>query len=307
MAYDTQISGTLVMVRPTCFGFNTQTAATNCYQNFSRQTDSPSIRAAAIAEFEGMVKTLRRNGITILTLESPTDLTPDAVFPNNWFSHHHDHTLVLYPMLAPNRRLERQPSQLITLLKKASINGIKTVDFSPLEHDGLILEGTGSLVLDRIHKVAFVTLSPRTTLEALHRWCLKMGYEPVVFHAYDRNDRVVYHTNIVMSVGDGFAVVTMEAIKDAKEKETLEKLFQRTGIQCIPISIPQMNSFCGNILHVKTKYGKAIVLSQTAHDAFTLKQRKQLLVYGELVPVSIPTIETVGGGSARCMLAEIFP
>jgi len=168
-----QITDIFVMVQPTHFGYNPQTAETNQYQNSLTTIDYTSFRTQVFSEFENMVKTLERKGLNIIVLESPPEITPDSVFPNNWFSHHADHSLVLYPMLAPNRRLERQPKELISLLKKNSINSIKTKDISGWEKDGLILEGTGSLVLDRINSVAFAVLSPRTTKQALEMWCLK--------------------------------------------------------------------------------------------------------------------------------------
>lgn len=300
-----QTTHTVVMISPDQFGFNPQTAQTNAFQK--RTDDETQDRNNALSEFWEMVSTLKENGITVLVLPSRDDVvTPDAVFPNNWFSHQPG-TLVIYPMLAPNRRDERQVGNLTNLLATIGVEP-EIVDLSGDEKEGNILEGTGSLVLDRANKVAFAMESPRTTKEEFDKWCSQMGYRGVWFHAYDANDLPIYHTNVVMSVGDGFAVASLETIKDRVEKEMLEKELTANGRELINITREQLNSFCGNILQLKNSQGESkIIMSEAAKAAFTQEQLDTLSKYGDIVAVNIPTIETVGGGSARCMLAEIFP
>lgn len=303
-----QLTDTVVMVSPDQFGFNPETAETNVFQNQPQQ-EAAALRDAALAEFNGMVAALHARGVQVLVLPSRADaVTPDAVFPNNWFSLHADGTLALYPMLTPNRRAERQPQALTSLLTAAGITAAETRDFSGSEATGDILEGTGSLVLDRANKVAYAMASPRTTRAAFEAWCNAMGYEGVFFHAYDKDSLPIYHTNVMLSIGDGFAVCCMEAVKDEAERTLLEGKLTANGRQLIAVSLQQVYAFTANILHVKNTEGeRLIVMSQSAYDAFTEQQRTQLSHYGELLPVQIDTIESVGGGSARCMLAEVFP
>ena len=301
-----QTTHTLVMIRPDHFGFNPQTAATNVFQHQPTESEE-TIKQKALHEFAEMTKTLRLHSLSVLELSSPNIITPDAVFPNNWFSHHEKNTLILYPMLAPNRRAERQPNELINLLKENNIPDPKIIDLTAWENSGNILEGTGSLVLDRVNKIAYAMDSPRTTKTAFEKWCQTMNYEGLLFHAYDKDKVPVYHTNVLMSVGNHFAVVCFESMQDAQEKELLRKKLQETNKTIIDISIQQMFQFCGNILEVKTLDKKpAIILSETAHYAFTSEQKNTLSQFGEFIVTKIPTIESIGGGSARCMVAEIF-
>lgn len=302
-----QLTDTVVMVSPDQFGYNPETAETNVFQNKPQQA-AEALRDAALAEFNGMVAALRARGVHVLVLPSPADaVTPDAVFPNNWFSHHADGTLALYPMLTPNRRAERQPQALVSLLASANIPAGETLDLSAQEANGQILEGTGSLVLDRAHNVAFAMASPRTTKKAFDAWCSHMGYEGVFFHAYDQDSLPIYHTNVMLSIGEGFAVCCMEAVKDETERSLLESKLTAYGRELIAVTLPQVYAFTANILHVKNAVGeRLIVMSQSAYDAFTDLQKQQLARYGELLPVKINVIEQTGGGSARCMLAEVF-
>ncbi|MCW5886930.1 MAG: hypothetical protein KIT07_02280 [Anaerolineales bacterium] len=307
MTSSAQLTDTVVMVSPDQFGYNPETAETNVFQNQPQQ-DAAALRDAALAEFNGMVAVLRARGVQVLVLPSRTDaVTPDAVFPNNWFSLHADGRLALYPMLTPNRRAERQPQALVGLLAEANIRLSETRDFSAQEVTGDILEGTGSLVLDRANKVAFAMASPRTTQAAFDAWCAAMGYEGVFFHAYDKDSLPIYHTNVMLSIGEGFAVCCLEAVKDEAERALLESKLSAYGRQLIAVTLEQVYAFTANILHVKNTAGEQlIVMSQTAYAAFTAAQRQQLATYGELLPVKIDLIEQTGGGSARCMLAEVF-
>lgn len=304
---DRQLTGTVVMVSPDSFGFNSETASSNVFQS-RIELSEVNLRNLAIKEFRSMVEELRKEKIKVLILGSRIDVaTPDAVFPNNWFSHHQDGSLVLYPMLAENRRMERQPYNLKNLLNDAGINHLKTVDMTPSEKNRLFLEGTGSLILDRVNKIAYAMESPRTTKNAFLDWCEKMGYEPVFFHAFDEKNVPVYHTNVLMSVGKNFAVVCLESIKSGEEKMTLIKKLTGSGKKIIPISVKQMHKFCANILELESTDGfSKIVMSRTSFDALTTGQKKSLESFGKLIVVDIPTIEKVGGGSARCMMAEIF-
>ncbi len=302
-----QLTDTVVMISPDQFGFNPQTAGTNVFQH-QLSLSKKEVRDKAIKEFRNMVELLESEKIRVLVLGSRVGvITPDAVFPNNWFSHHQDGRLVLYPMLAENRRRERQFLNLKNLLSDVKINHIKEVDFSGDENKGLILEGTGSLVLDRENQMAFAMESPRTTKKEFDRWCLKMGFEGIFFHAQDSTDVPVYHTNVVMSIGREFAVICLESIKSQAEKLLIIKKLTVAGKKIIPISLKQMYKFCANILQLVSIGGSSkIIMSKTAYETLTSGQKTSLEKYGKLVIVDIPTIETIGGGSARCMLAEIF-
>lgn len=304
---DNQLADIVVMVSPDTFGFNPQTAASNVFQ---QNIDLPEIklRNLAMEEFRKMVDKLEEEKIKVLVLGSRVDLvTPDAVFPNNWFSHHQDGTLVLYPMMADNRRLERQLFKLKNLLNNAGISHLKIIDLTTNEANNLFLEGTGSLVLDRENKIAYAMESPRTNRDLFYLWCEKMSYDPVFFHAYDEKKVPVYHTNVLMSVGKKFAVICFESIESKKERSLIIKKLIDNKKRIIPISLKQMHKFCANILELESEDGfSKIVLSRTAFEALTSGQKKSLETFGKLVVADIPTIERVGGGSARCMMAEIF-
>ncbi len=304
-----QLTDTLLMISPDQFGFNNQTATTNTFQN-NLPHNSEEIRNKAVLEFNAAVASLRKNNIRVLICPSREDvITPDAVFPNNWISFHNELSstnIILYPMLAPNRRAERQLDNVSRALG-LQIDHSAILDLTHYEATESFLEGTGSLILDRRRKVAFAHESARTSCSVLDDFCNKTGYRPVKFHAYDKNKKPIYHTNVVMTIGEDFSTVCFEAMKDVRERETVKKELTTLGLETIPITLDQLHSFCGNILQVRSILGKnKIIMSVTAYDAFTKDQRKQLLDHGDLVPVSIPTIETIGGGSARCMLAEVF-
>lgn len=306
-----QTTNRIVMIRPDHFGFNSETAGTNDWQKVPQ--DEMAARNNAILEFDTMVKLLREKGIDVAVIPSRLDVvTPDAVFPNNWFSVHatsnNSSKVVVYPMLTPNRRAERQQDNLLAALKKLGVEQIEIVDLSHDEDAGNILEGTGSLVLDRKNQIAYALESQRTTKEEFDTWCREMQYEGVFFHAKNTvTNNPIYHTNVAMAVGDGFAVICSEAIISEKEREMVTNTLKQHG-ELIEINLSQMGKFAGNIIHLRSKNGDPkIVMSQSAFDAFTDAQKETLKKYGELVPVAIPTIEAVGGGSARCVIAEVFP
>lgn len=305
-----QSTASILMVSPDHFGFNTQTSGTNPFQHTpqSLHKSSQEIRDAAQAEFLQMIEILRQNEITVFVLPSRKDvITPDAVFPNNWFSYHKDGKLVLYPMLTANRRLERQTIAIKRLFKKSGIVISQIIDLTKDEEKGLILESTGSMILERPHKIAFAMASPRTVKEEFEKWCRVMEFEGIFISSTKYHEKETYHTNLHMSIGSDFAVVCLEAIENNLEKKTVQQKLQALKKEIIEISLEQVHQFCGNILEVQSKSGnKIVVMSQTAHKAFTKKQLSKLEKYCKIVAIGIPIIEEVGGGGVRCMMAEIF-
>lgn len=305
-----QTTDTVVMIRPDSFRYNPQTAQTN---TFMHAPDDPSrVPELAMSEFDGMVGRLRGAGVEVIPLPSRHDVaTPDAVFPNNWFSLHREdgggHLLVLYPMQSPNRRLEERPVPLEEALASEGVQVDRVVNLAGLTRQGLALEGTGSLVLDRVARVAFASLSPRTSPEALAEFCRQVGYRAVTFESRDASGDLIYHTNVMMSVGDRFAVICAESITDPLERRRVTGELRRLGKEIVEITRDQTLRMCGNILQLHNRKGeKLIVMSATAHAAFTPEQKAALGRYGRLVPVDVGTIEFVAGGSARCMIAEVF-
>jgi hypothetical protein len=290
------------MIRPVRFGFNAETAVNNAFQVAGIDADT-STRAQQ--EFDGFVQLLRQQGVDITVVDdSPEPHTPDSVFPNNWVSFHEDGTVILYPMFAANRRLERKPAVLNAIRSKFNITG--TVDLSGYEKENLFLEGTGSMVLDRDHKIAYACLSPRTDYFLLEEYCSKMGYTPVVFDAADQQGRPIYHTNVMMCVGKDFAVICMDAIAAEHEKQEVGNSILQSGKKIIPISFDQMNHFAGNMLQVSNQTGELLlVMSSQAYTALTASQIQELSTYNRIVHAPLTTIETNGGGSARCMMAEV--
>ncbi|WP_320171834.1 citrulline utilization hydrolase CtlX [Maridesulfovibrio sp.] len=305
-----QNTDTVLMVSPDDFGFNAQTAESNAFQN--KDDNALKARNQALEESNNMAEKLRMAGVSVIVLPSRKDVkTPDAVFPNNWFSTHEmsngERVLVLYPMLAPNRRAERRPELLEKNLKTAGYEITKVIDLTPWEEKNEFLEGTGSLVLDRVNGVAFAVLSPRTSGKVLDQFDEAMGYDSVRFHSVDKNGKDVYHTNVVMSVGKEFAVVCLESVKNEKERKALVEALEKRGKKIIPISLEQMYHMCGNIMELNSKSGgKVLLMSRTAFNNFTDGQKKELSKFCKLLPVDIETIERIGGGSARCMVGEVF-
>lgn len=304
---DNQLTNTIVMVRPNHFGFNPETATSNVFQHHVSESES-EIQQKALGEFEKSVAILEKNGIKVLILESREDfITPDSIFPNNWFSHHNDGRLVVYPMLAQNRQAERQTSALKKLLKENRVTISEVIDLTADENNGNILEGTGSLVLDRENKVAFAMESPRTTKIEFDKWCKIMGYEGLFFHAYDKQGFPVYHTNVTMSIGREYALIALDSVKDGGERKLVEEKLRALDKEIIELSTDQIYKYCGNTLQVLgSDRSPKIIMSETAIEGFEQDQLEKLRKYGEIIALDIPEIETVGGGSARCMLAEVF-
>ena len=295
-----QTTNHVLMVRPVRFGFNEETAVNNAFQH---QGDAEMTARQAVEEFDAFVALLRENGVTVDVLQdTPEPFTPDSIFPNNCFSTHGD-TLVLYPMFAPNRRLEREK-----LLKVIQADKFKRVlHLYDLEEFGTALEGTGSLVLDREHRVAYACLSPRTHLNTLRLWAGEMDYDCFAFHSYDEQGTPVYHTNVVMHVGTRQAVVCLDSIRDESERSGILARLKSDGKEVVPITMEQMHHFAGNMLELTGANGEQLlVMSQTALHSLT---PAQLAILGKDTRIIAPDIhvsETVGGGSARCMIAELF-
>jgi hypothetical protein len=295
----------VMMIEPVRFAFNAQTAANNYFQQSADQ-EQEAIAEKANKEFQQLVDVLRQHQIDVTVIPDTTDPhTPDSVFPNNWISTHEDGSIVLYPMYAPNRRLERKPHVLEQLKEKFIIS--REIDFSTAEEQNHFLEGTGSMVLDRENRIAYACISPRTDAGLLLQFCEKMQYEPFSFHAGDAQQRAIYHTNVMMCIADRYAVVCMESITDAAGKILLEKKLQDSGKEIIPISFEQMNHFAGNMLQVHNSTGERfMVMSSQAYHSLDAIQLKRISQYNPVLHADITTIETLGGGSARCMIAEIF-
>jgi hypothetical protein len=291
------------MIRPVSFGFNEQTAGSNAFQN--RDADQQAVQDKALTEFDGFVKTLRENGVDVTVIDdTPQPHTPDSIFPNNWVSFHADGNVFLYPMQAENRRLERREDIIGQLEDHFKINHI--VDLSRFESENKFLEGTGSMVLDRENKIAYACLSPRTDKEVLNLFCEQAGYRAVSFDAVDEHNKAIYHTNVLMCLGSKFAVICTDSIPNPHEKIEVLESIQSSKKEVVTITFEQMNRFAGNMLEVKSKTGETlIVMSKNAYDALLEEQKNTLKKYGKLVYADINTIETNGGGSARCMMAEV--
>ena len=295
------------MIRPANFASNPETIASNRFQASSGDLGAAEIQQAARAEFDALATALTKAGVNVHVFDDTTSpIKPDALFPNNWFSTHPDGTVVLYPMLAPNRRLERRDDLIEALHKQASFHVHATVDLTHREIEGKYLEGTGSLVLDRVNRIAYACLSPRTDLDVLGEFGQRLDYDIVAFDAVDANGAPIYHTNVLMSVGTQFAAVCAEAIEPARRSAVLN-LLEKTGHQLIDLTFDQMHSFAGNMLELQTaSAGLVIAMSDTAMRSLRAEQVAVLESCGTIVSVAIPTIERLGGGSVRCMIAEVF-
>lgn len=300
-----QSTNRIAMVRPAAFQFNSETAKSNTFQRKPEQGPEPLL-SKVLAEFDQMVQLLRGNGIELSLLQdTPYPVKPDALFPNNWISFHAGGEIVLYPMLAANRRLERKPYLIEELCQNRTVS--KTVDLSHFEVQNQYLEGTGSLILDRKRKWAFAALSPRTSPIVFEAFIQALGYKGISFRSEDTEGKAIYHTNVMMALGTSFAVLAEDNIPNQQERKHIRRTLQELGKEVLLISPDQVNDFCGNIIELKDKDGQSIiVLSERAHRAFNQEQLNQLSRFGSLLPIAIPTIEAVGGGSVRCMILELF-
>ena len=297
-----QTTSHLLMIQPVSFGYNAETAVNNAFQVKSNEAN---IQQKALTEFNDFVDVLRSNGVDVTVVaDTLVPHTPDSIFPNNWVSFHHDGTMLLYPMFAVNRRAERKEHVVDTITKKFSV--AKKIDLSTYENENLFLEGTGSLVLDRDNHIAYACLSPRTNERVLADFCSRMGYKPVVFNATDGNKQPIYHTNVLMCVADRYVVICIESIADPEQQRMVADTIQASRKKLIAITLHQVNHFAGNMLQVENKDGeKLLVMSTQAYDALTNDQVEELSKFNRIIHSPLTTIETNGGGSARCMMAEV--
>ncbi len=294
------------MVRPKHFGYNAETAENNTFQSSEGAENDDKIKELGLGEFNEMVRLLRSEGVNVLVIEDlDQPVNSDAVFPNNWFTTHENGVLATYPMFSPSRRTERRPDIIEALEKKYGYS--RRYEFEYLEGEELFLEGTGSMILDRQNKIVYACLSPRTSIMALDKFCVLFGYRKIIFHAVDDQGKDIYHTNVIMTLGSEFAVICMECIQNEDEKETVHETLRSTGKTVIEISFDQVRQFAGNMLEVRDHAGQAkIVLSESAYNALSIKQLETLASFGKLIRIPVPTIEKYGGGSVRCMMAEVF-
>lgn len=301
-----QYTSNLMMVRPASFQFNYETAVSNAFQKSLDGLSEDEIKQKAIEEFDAYVAKLRSHKINVVVIQdTPEPAKPDAIFPNNWISMHEDGTIFLYPMNTKNRRLEIRPKIIDKLKTFYIINEVK--DLTSLTTENKFLEGTGSIILDHKNKIAYACLSPRTDKDLFIDYCDTIGYEAIYFYSADEQDNLVYHTNVMLTIGDTFAVICLASIKDIKEQNFVKEKLEKTGHEIIDITFEQMNAFAGNMLQVENTDGKTfLVMSATAFKSLTSPQISQIEKHTSILFVSVPTIETIGGGSARCMLAEIY-
>lgn len=294
----------LLMIRPAAFGSNSETLASNAFQqtlNMSKE----QVQELAVHEFDRLVALLNANAIrTVVIDDTENPEKPDAIFPNNWVSMQPDGKLVTYPMLATNRRLERREDILETIKQKFLVK--ETLDFSHFERKGEIVEGTGSLIFDHVNRLAYAARSPRTVEALVREICAKLGYEAIVFNATDEDGIPIYHTNVMMTIATEIAVVCLDAVKDDRDQEIMLESFARTGHKVIAISFEQMKSFAGNALEVMKGNGeRVLIISETAIRSLLPGQLDAITKFVDILPVSIPIIEKYSGGSVRCMLAGI--
>ncbi|WP_152266788.1 citrulline utilization hydrolase CtlX [Agriterribacter humi] len=298
-----QTTSHLLMIRPVNFSFNQETAENNTFQ---LGADDEDAQAKALKEFEDFVQLLLDNDIDVTVVnDTPLPYTPDSIFPNNWISFHERGTICLYPMFALNRRQERKP-QLIKSLK-AKFNTSTVVDFTHHEKNNRFLEGTGSLVLDRGFKIAYACLSPRTDIDVLDEFCRSMKFLPVAFEAFDESGKAIYHTNVMMCVAEQYVVICLESITNLQQRESVISAINMTAKKIISIDMKQMNHFAGNMLQVQNrKEKKFLIMSSQAYQSLSAQQIKELKKYNAILHSPLDAIEANGGGSARCMIAEVF-
>lgn len=301
-----QCTSNILMVRPASFQYNEQTALTNDYQNKPSLSKQEVLKQAQ-QEFDNMVSLLEENGINVLVIEdTPTPEKPDAIFPNNWISMHQNGDIYLYPMKTANRSAERR-KDIIEEIKEYF--DVRTVhDWSSFEKQDIALEGTGSIVFDHVHHKAYACLSPRTDEKLFRKLCKELQYEPIVFKAYKSNGMEQYHTNVVMCIGEGFVVICLDSITDKGEKQEVLKSLKEDNLEIIEITTEQLEKhFAGNMLNVyNDNIDNVLVMSERAYKSLTAQQIEQIEKYAIIVASKIDLIEEVGGGSARCMMAEIF-
>jgi hypothetical protein len=298
-----QTTSHLLMIKPVAFDFNAETAVNNAFQQTGGNANA---QGRAEVEFDGFVETLTAAGVDVTVVrDTPVPHTPDSIFPNNWISFHQDGTLILYPMYATNRRAERKAHVVAAVASRFEID--RHIDFCGEEANDRFLEGTGSMVLDRPNAVAYACLSPRTDERLFRDWCERTGFTGISFRSVDAQGGEIYHTNVMMCVGDRYAVICSDSIRDSDERQAVLEQLARNGKRIVDISYDQMNHFAGNMLQVENADGQTLlVMSSQAYAALTAEQIKTLEAFNPILHADLTSIETNGGGSARCMMAEVF-
>lgn len=305
----TQSTNTILMIRPAAFRMNEQTAVNNYYQEELHIANS-TINHKAQKEFDDYVEVLRSHGVNVIVVSDDTSKdTPDAVFPNNWVSFHEDGTMAIYPMFAENRRQERR-EDVVLVLEEHGFLIEDIMDYTSAEENDIFLEGTGSIILDRENKKAYCALSPRADEELFIEFCEDFEYTPVIFTANQSVDGQrfpIYHTNVMMAIADKYAIISLDSIDDKKERKNVLKHLKESGKQVIAISEEQVEQFAGNMLQVMGKNDQPyLVMSSSAYHSLDNNQKGQILKFNPIIHSDLSTIETCGGGSARCMMAEVF-
>lgn len=298
-----QVPHTVLMIRPASFGYNPETAASNAFQKI--KPEEQSTPNSAIDQFDAAVEVLRGKGISVIVVEDlPALKATDAVFPNNWVTTHEDGRIILYPMMAPSRRRERRDDIIQILKEKHTVTGID--DISINEEEGKFLEGTGSIIFDHPNKVAYACRSPRTDSKLFNEICVKLSYQPVLFNAVDERGQAIYHTNVMMWVGEHVAGICLDSIHSEDDQEMILRQLAASNHKVIALSYTQMNSFAGNMFEVRNKEDdRYLLMSQTAYDSLLPGQIQEIEKYLTPLPLYIPEIEDNGGGSIRCMVAGI--
>ena len=299
-----QITKNILMIRPLSFGFNNDTSNDNYFQKNVDHLTKSKIKSNALKEFENMCSILRKNSINVVVLENDNKNLTDDVFPNNWISFHGD-KYIIHSMFAKSRRAEKNTS-FINMLALKNFDYELLNDYSKYEGNNMHLEGTGSVVLDRINKVAYCSISKRSNLKLFNIFCNDIGYDPIPFKSYDSRGDLIYHTNVMMYIGDDFALICYESIKDAKERKQVKTFLEKSGKTIITISLKQVDSFAGNIIQLGDNEHKIIVISKVAYNSLNEDQKNKLSKESKIISIPIPTIQTCGGGSVRCMIAELI-
>ncbi len=303
-----QTTSSVLMIRPVAFTFNKETASSNAFQYHATNFTEKEIQLKALYEFENFAENLTAAGIEVVAVDDTLKPhTPDSISPNNWITMHHDGTVVLYPMQAANRRLERRKDIIDLLQKKYKFTVKEVIDLSHHEKKGKYLEGTGSIVFDHPNKIAYANISPRTSEIVLKELCQKLKYDYYIFHASDAKGVPIYHTNVMLSLGDKVAIVCLESLKEASQRNEMEKKLKASGREIINLNFQQIAFFAANILQLTNhKKEPVFAMSHQAFCGFSQEQAGVLSKYGKLVYAPMPAFERIGGGSARCMLAEVF-
>ena len=301
-----QITNTLMMIRPAKFGYNAETAQNNAFQTNDGGEDVDLIAQKARAEFDVLVQKLEVHDIEVMVIEdTPTPVKPDVVFPNNWISFHQDGSIMTYPMFSKVRRLERRADIIDKIKEKFTVNHLYS--FESYETDEMFLEGTGSMILDRPNKLVYACTSIRTNEDILDEFSRLTGYQKIVFQSTDDAGQEIYHTNVMMAMGTSFVVICMESVRDEQQRQLLNDTFKTYNKEVIEISMAQMNAFAGNMLQVgKSEDHSFLVMSDAAYHSLTKQQIQTIEKHAQIIHSPIPTIEKYGGGSVRCMLAEVF-